>query len=45
MVKAKAKKIMECLRCGHKWVNRKDDVRICPYCKSARYDQPREVKK
>ncbi len=34
-----------CMRCGHEWFPRKRDVRICPICKSARWDQPRRVRK
>ena len=45
MVKIKTKRIMECLRCGHKWINRKEDVRQCPYCKSAYFDKPKKEKK
>lgn len=32
-------KIIECLRCGHKWTPRKPEVRICPKCKSAYWDR------
>ena len=31
-----------CLRCGHKWPPRKSDVRICPKCKSAWWDQEKK---
>lgn len=30
---------LKCKRCGHKWVPRKKDVRICPKCKSARWNE------
>lgn len=30
---------LECKRCGYSWMPRKEDVRICPRCKSARFDQ------
>ena len=30
---------LTCLRCGHSWVPRMHDVRICPSCKSARWDE------
>ena len=30
----------ECKRCGWTWASRKDDVRQCPRCKSARFDEP-----
>lgn len=38
---------LECLRCGHKWVPRIDNPRVCPNpkCKSAWWDTPREDKK
>ena len=29
---------LTCLRCGHVWTPKTDDVRICPKCKSARWD-------
>jgi predicted Zn-ribbon and HTH transcriptional regulator len=32
---------LECLRCGHQWVPKIKDVRICARCKSARFDTPR----
>lgn len=33
----------ECLRCGHKWIARGQEVpRICPKCKSAYWDTPRK---
>lgn len=28
-----------CRRCGHKWVPRKKEIRICPKCKSAYFDK------
>ena len=30
---------LECLRCGHKWVPTKEDIRMCPKCKSAYWDK------
>lgn len=30
---------LKCKRCGHEWVPRKDEVRICPDCKSAWWDK------
>jgi predicted Zn-ribbon and HTH transcriptional regulator len=33
---------LHCRRCGHSWVPTKIDIRICPRCKSARWDEPRE---
>ena len=32
---------LTCLRCGHKWVPRIPDPRICPKCGSYRWDTPR----
>ena len=28
-----------CKRCGHVWLIRKADTRICPKCKSARWNE------
>jgi len=36
---------LKCLRCGHTWIPRQEDVRICPRCKSALWDKPREEKR
>lgn len=36
---------LKCLRCGHEWVPRKKDVRVCVKCKSAYWDLPRIIKK
>jgi Zn finger protein HypA/HybF involved in hydrogenase expression len=33
---------LHCHRCNHSWVPNKVDVRICPKCKSARWDTPKE---
>lgn len=33
-----------CRRCEHKWTPRKQDVRICPKCKSAYWDSKKEAK-
>jgi hypothetical protein len=33
---------LTCQRCGHHWVPRQEDVRICAKCKSARFDTPRK---
>jgi len=37
--------ILECKRCGWKWSPRKkDDVRLCPKCKSAYWDTEKKKK-
>jgi predicted Zn-ribbon and HTH transcriptional regulator len=33
---------IKCERCGFVWQPRSEDVRICPKCKSARFDTPKE---
>lgn len=33
-----------CRRCGHAWIPRKTEVRICPKCKSRHFDKPRKKK-
>jgi Zn finger protein HypA/HybF involved in hydrogenase expression len=37
-------KTLKCKRCGHEWIPRKADVRLCPHCKTAYWDVEREVK-
>jgi len=32
---------LQCLRCKYEWYPRRTDVRICPTCKSARWNEPR----
>lgn len=34
---------LQCKRCGHEWIPRQDEVRMCPKCKSIWYDKPRKV--
>ena len=36
---------LHCLRCNHFWLPRKaiTEIRICPKCKSARWDQKKEI--
>lgn len=29
---------LDCKRCGHKWPPKKEDVRLCPKCKSPYWD-------
>lgn len=36
---------LKCKRCDHSWVPRMREVRICPKCKSARWDQKPTTKK
>ncbi|MBI4244995.1 MAG: nucleotidyltransferase family protein [Planctomycetes bacterium] len=31
---------LDCERCGHSWVPRRSEVRLCPSCKSAWFDKP-----
>ena len=31
---------LTCKRCGHTWVPRHEDVRVCPKCKSYYWDKP-----
>ena len=35
---------LECKRCGHRWWPRKDDVTICPNCKSAYWDKVKKLR-
>lgn len=37
-------KEFKCLRCGHGWLPRQREVRICPKCKSAWWDKPKQTK-
>jgi Zn finger protein HypA/HybF involved in hydrogenase expression len=30
---------LTCLKCGHTWIPRKTDVRLCPRCKTAYWDR------
>jgi len=30
-----------CLKCGHTWVPRKNEIHSCPKCGSVRWDEPR----
>jgi len=43
MVKVRSVR-MECKRCGHRWIPRGDEVRICAKCKSPYWDQARKEK-
>ena len=42
MAIVKLPKPIKCKRCGHEWVPRQVDVRICPKCKSALWDVPKK---
>ena len=46
MSKIRLPKKLRCLRCkeGHEWTPRKDEVRICPKCKSPYWDVPRPLR-
>ena len=35
----------KCLRCGHEWILRKLNPKICPRCNSAYWNQPRKEAK
>ncbi len=37
--------ILVCKRCDWKWIPRIEKVEICPKCKSARWNEKKEVKK
>ena len=39
-MKIKVRKL-KCLKCGHEWVPRNEDVRQCPACKTAYWDTER----
>jgi len=32
-------KELDCKQCGHKWIPRSGDVRMCPKCKSVNWDR------
>ena len=34
----------KCLRCGHTWIPRIDNVVLCPWCKSKYWNEDREEK-
>lgn len=40
----KLNKKLKCERCGHTWTPRKEDVRVCPFCRSSWWDRPRRTK-
>jgi len=36
---------LNCKRCGHNWIPHKEEIRICPKCKSPYWDRERKKKK
>lgn len=42
-MKIKITKI-KCFKCGHLWIPRKAEVRMCPKCKTPYFDVEREKK-
>jgi Zn finger protein HypA/HybF involved in hydrogenase expression len=36
---------LQCKRCGHEWIPRKKEVRICPKCSSPYWDVEPIIKK
>ncbi len=36
--------LLHCRRCGHEWIPRGNDIRVCPGCKSAWWDVPKKEK-
>ncbi len=34
--------LLKCVRCNHTWAPRKVEVRLCPKCKTAYFDKPKE---
>jgi len=41
-MKIKIEKQLICKRCKHEWTPRKEEVRICPKCKSPYWDRERK---
>jgi len=37
-------KKLKCERCGHKWVARREDILVCPKCRSPYWFRKRERK-
>ena len=33
---------LKCKRCGYEWVPRKEEVRLCPRCRSPYWDRDRK---
>jgi len=36
---------LKCVRCGHKWIPRKDKIAACPKCRSPYWNIKRKGKK
>jgi Zn finger protein HypA/HybF involved in hydrogenase expression len=37
-------KKLECRKCGHKWIPRKEDIHKCPRCQSRGWQGKKEMK-
>jgi Zn finger protein HypA/HybF involved in hydrogenase expression len=35
---------LKCEKCGHEWIPRTDDVRMCPKCRTAFWDVKKDKK-
>ena len=35
-------KKLTCLRCGHKWLPRQEEITVCAKCKSPYWDTPKK---
>jgi len=42
-MKIKLPQKLKCLRCDYEWIPRKAEVLICPRCKRASWDKPKET--
>jgi len=40
-----SEKKVHCKRCGHTWFPRKEEIRMCPKCKSPWFDQEKPDRK
>ena len=36
---------LSCKRCGHQWIPRQPEIRICPKCKTSWFDVSKKVKR
>jgi len=36
---------LKCKRCGYSWIPRKDEVRLCPRCRSPYWDREKGERK